>query len=49
MEIERNVIEQEKRNVISGYLDAKDDREEVAAWRLDLDRILRAVNVRSVA
>ena len=48
-EIERDVIEQEKRNVIPRYLDAKDDTEKVTAWRLDLDGILRVVSVRSVA
>ena len=48
-EIERNIIKQEKRNVTSGYLDAKDDGEKVVAWRLDLDKILQVFNVRSVA
>jgi len=48
-EIERNIIEQEKRNVISRHLHAKDDREKIAAWRLGLDKVLQVFNVCSVA
>jgi len=44
-----NIIKQEKRDVTSRYLHAKDDREKVATWRLDLDKILQVFNVRSVA
>jgi len=48
-EIERNVIKQEKRNAISGFLDAEGGGGRVVAWRLELDGILQAVNVRSVS
>jgi len=48
-EIERNIIKQGKRNVISRHLRAEADKEKVAAWRLDLDKILQVFNVRSVA
>ena len=47
-EIQRKVIEQGKRNVISQHLHAKNDKEKIAAWRLDLNRILHVFNVRSI-
>jgi len=48
-EIEQKIIKQGRRNVNSRYLHAKDDREKIAAWRSDLDKILQVFNVRSVA
>ena len=48
-EIERGVIKQGKRNVISQHLRAKADKEKIAAWRLDLDKVLQVFDVRSVA
>jgi len=42
------VTEQSKRNAISRYLHAKNDKEKIAAWRLNLNRILHVFNVRSV-
>ena len=47
-EIQRNIIRQGKRNAISRRYRAKDDKEAVAAWRLDFDRILRVFDVRSI-
>ena len=37
-----------KRNVVSRRFHAKDDKETIANWKLDLDEILRVVNVRPV-
>ena len=47
-EIQTNVIERGKRNPISRYSHKKDDNKAIATWRLDLNRILQAFNVRSV-
>ena len=47
-EIQRNTTKQGKRNVISRHLHAKNDKEKIAAWRLDFVRILRIFNVRSI-
>ena len=35
--------------MISRRFHAKDDRETIATWRLDLDKILQVLRVRSVA
>ena len=48
-EIQGNIITRGKRNPISRRFRAKDDKEAIAAWRSDLDRILRVFNVGSVA
>ena len=47
-EIERNVIEQGRRNAVSRYLHAKDDKDKIAGWRSDLVRVLHVFNVRSI-
>ena len=47
--IQRKVVEQGKRNVISRHLHAKNDKEKITAWRMDLVRILHVFNVRSIA
>jgi len=47
-EIQGNIIERSKRNVISRRYHAKDDKEAIAAWSLDLNRIRRVFDVRSV-
>jgi len=44
-EIQRNIIKQGKRNAISRHLHAKNDKERIAGWRLDLNRILQVFNV----
>ena len=49
MAIEGNIIKQGKRNGISQRLHAKSDKEKVAAWGSDLDKMLQVFNVRSVA
>ena len=47
-EIQGNVSKQDKRNVISRHFHAKNDKERIAAWKLDLNRILHVFNVRSI-
>lgn len=47
-EIQRKIIKQGKRNAVSRLAHAKNDKETIATWRLDLDRILLVFNVRSV-
>lgn len=46
--IQRKVIKQSKRNTVSRLLRAKDDKDAIADWRLDLNRILHVFNVRSI-
>ena len=43
-----NIIKQSKRNAISQYFHAKNDKDKIAAWRSDLNRILHIFNVRSI-
>jgi len=47
-EIQRNIIERNKRNAISRRYHAKDDKKAIAAWSLDLNKIRRVFDVRSV-
>jgi len=47
-EIKTKVTEQEKRNVISRHFHARNDKDKIAAWKLDLNRILQVFNVRSM-
>ena len=47
--IREKVIQQGKRNTASRLLLAKDDKAKIAAWRLDLMRILQVFNVSSVS
>jgi len=44
-EIQRHTVERGRRNAISRRYYAKDNKEAVAAWKLDLDGILRVFNV----
>ena len=46
-EIQRDVIKQGKRNAVSRLFRAEDDKEKIAARRLELNRILHVFNVRS--
>ena len=46
-EIQGKIIKQSKRNVISRHFHARNDKDKITAWRLDLDRILQVFNVRS--
>ena len=45
MEIQKKVIKQGQRNPISRHLHAKNDKEKIAAWKLELNRILQVFNV----
>jgi len=45
-EIQRKVIKKSGRNVVSRLLHAKNDKETIAAWKLDLNRMLHVFNVR---
>jgi hypothetical protein len=47
-DIQRNVVKQGKRNGISRHIHARNDKERIAAWKLDLNKILHVFNVRSV-
>ena len=46
--IQEKVIEKCGRNLLSRLANAKNDKETIAAWKLDLNRILHVFNVRSV-
>ena len=47
-EIQGHIIKRGKRNVISRHYHAKDDKDAIATWRLDLSGILHIFNVRPV-
>ena len=47
MEIQRKIAKQGKRHAISRFVHAKSDKEAIAGWRMDLNRILHVFNVRS--
>ena len=47
-EIQGSAIKQARRNVISRHLHAKNDKEKIAVWKSDLNRILQVFNVRSI-
>ena len=48
-DIQKKLAKWDKRNMIFRRFHAKDDRETIATWRLDLDKILQVLRVRSVA
>ena len=48
-EIEKNIIKRGKRNPVSRHFHARDDKEAIAAWGLELNRILRVFKVRFIA
>src|SRR5258708_3197989 len=48
-EIQKNVVKQSKRNPASRLFHAKNDKDTIAAWRLELNRILHVFNVRPPA
>ena len=45
--MQKNVIKQGERNMVSRMLHAKSDKETIATWRSDLNGILQVFNVRS--
>jgi hypothetical protein len=46
--IQGRVIKQSRRNAVSRLLHAKNDKETIASWKLELNRILHVFNVRSI-
>ena len=48
-EIQGNIAKRDKRNAVSRRLHKKEDDEAIASWRLDLNRVLRVLKVRSIA
>jgi hypothetical protein len=46
-DIERRLVKWGKRNAVSKRFHAKDDKEAIANWKLDLNRLLQVFNVRS--
>ena len=47
-EIERKAIKQSRRNAASRLVHARNDKDTIAGWKLDLGRILQIFNVRPV-
>ena len=47
-EIQKNITKRGKRNGVSRMFQAKNDKETIATWRSDLNRILHVFNVRSI-
>jgi len=48
-DIQKKIAKWVKRNPVSRRFHAKKTKETIAAWRLDLEKILQVFNVRSVA
>ena len=48
-EIQGNVVKKGKQSLVSGFLNAKGDKDAIAAWRQDLVKILHVFNVRSAS
>ena len=46
-DIQRRAIKQNGRGAVSRLVHAKNDKDAIAAWKLDLNRILHVFNVRS--
>ena len=46
-EIRRRVSKQSRRNTVSRLIHAKNDKDAIAAWKLDLNRVLQVFTVRS--
>ena len=48
-EIQGNIFKRVKRSTMSRHFHAKNDKEAIATWRSDLNRILHVFNVRPLA
>jgi len=48
-DIQRNLVEWNKRNAISRRYHVKDDKKMITTWKLDLEKILQVFRVRSFA
>ena len=47
-EIQMKIVKQGKRNAVSRHLHARNDKDKIAGWTSDLNRILHIFNVRSI-
>ena len=47
-EIQGKVVKQSRRNAVSRLLHARNDKETIGGWKLELNRILHVFNVRPV-
>ena len=47
-EIQGNIVDKGDRNLLSRLVHAKNDKDTITGWKLDLNRILHVFNVRSV-
>ena len=47
-EVQRKVNKQGKRNTVSRFLHAKDDKDKIIAWKQDLVRVLNVFTVRLI-
>ena len=47
-EIQQRIVKQGKRGTFSRYFHAKNDKDKIAAWGSDLNRILQVFNVRPI-
>lgn len=47
--IQKEVVKQGKRSVVSRLLHAKNDKDKIASWKQDLLAVLQVFNVRSVS
>ena len=45
--MERNVVKLGKQNTISRLFRSQEEKDKIAAWKLDLNRVLHVFNVRS--
>ena len=48
VEIQEKVVEKSGRNLLSKLVHAKNDKEMIAAWKLDLNGVLQVFTVRSI-
>jgi hypothetical protein len=46
-EIRRKIIKKDKRNLLTRFFHSKNDKEVIATWKADLNRVLHIFNVRS--
>jgi hypothetical protein len=46
--MQKKVVKRGKRNGVTRFILAKDDKDKIAAWKQDLVRILQVFNVRSI-
>ena len=47
-DIQKKLVKWVKRNPISRHFNAKKDKETIAAWRMDMEKILQVFNVRPI-